>query len=75
MSINNLPNASVRHASDQSVDRIVERLILFQHQPGDIDRGQRGVQMEVELVLAAGLALGHTGELLGVAEEKLDLKA
>ena len=53
----------------------MERSVIFQHQPGDIDRGQRGVQVAVELVLAAGLALGQARELLGVAEQKLNLEA
>ena len=40
---------------------------------GDIEGGERGIEVEMQSVGIPHLALGQPGELLGISKEKLDL--
>ena len=43
--------------------------------PGDIEGSQRSIEVKTQAVGISGLAVGETGKLLGVSEDKFDLEA
>lgn len=59
--------------SDVAIHR--NRLLRTQNtEPCEVDGRETHVQMEVELLLASGLAVGEARKLLGIPEDQLDLK-
>ena len=54
---------------------LMAHLLLLHLQFGKIKSGETGIEMEVELVALARLAITQPGELLGIAKQEFDLKA
>jgi len=63
------------NAGDRIDDGTGHLLRLQQFGFGEIEGGERSVEVEMESVAIPRLAIGQSGELLAVTEQKFDLEA
>ena len=49
-------------------------MFCLRHDARQVDRSNCGVEVKMQRLFVAGLAIRKTGELFGVAEDELDLK-